>query len=59
MRRNKDRNRICPKCRSALVAQGDLWVCPRCLLIWRGDTFEPLTREALGLTSLYDYFFRT
>lgn len=59
MRRSKDRNRMCPKCHGALVAQGDLRVCPRCLLICRGDTFEPLTREALGLTSLYDYFFRT
>lgn len=59
MRRSEDRNRTCPKCRNALVAQGDLRVCPSCLLIWRGDTFEPLTKEALGLTSLYDYFFRT
>lgn len=57
--RSNDRIRICPKCQNALVAQGDLQVCPHCLLIWRGDTFEPLTKEALGLTSLYDYFFRT
>jgi len=32
-------------------------VCTRCLIIWHGDTFEPLTGEAFGLTSLYDYFF--
>lgn len=51
------RNPVCPRCGTPLVAQNQILVCSRCLIIWHGDTFEPLTGEALGLASLYDYFF--
>jgi hypothetical protein len=56
--KRKRQRRVCPRCRQPLIAHDELKVCAVCLLIWRGDTFEPLTREALGLSSLYDYFFR-
>ena len=51
--------RTCPRCQRRLAWQGRLRICTRCLLIWRGDTFEPLTQDTLGGTSMYDYFYRT
>ena len=51
--------RSCPRCQRKLICHQGLWVCARCLLIWRGDTFEPLTPHTLGVASMYDYFFRS
>jgi ribosomal protein L37AE/L43A len=53
------RHRSCPRCQRRLISHQRLWLCTRCLLIWHGDTFEPLTPDSLGVASLYDYFFRS
>lgn len=47
----------CPRCQEKLILYRKLPICARCLLIWRGDTVEPISREALGLATLTDYFY--
>jgi uncharacterized paraquat-inducible protein A len=58
MKKNRAKLRNCPRCQTPLVPYRDRAVCGRCLLIWRGDTFEPISREALGLAALSDYFYQ-
>jgi len=38
----RSKPRHCPFCRQQLERQKNQWVCLHCLLIWHGDTFEPL-----------------
>lgn len=59
MFKRRKQKRTCPRCQTRLTTQGRVMVCTRCLLIWHGDTFEPLTQDTLHVTSLYDYFFRS
>jgi hypothetical protein len=47
---------ICRLCRSALEQTEDGLICPSCLVVWHGDTFEPLEEDPSGLSS--DYYFR-
>lgn len=55
---NGKRLRTCPRCQEKLQAREHVWVCTRCMLIWHGDTFEPLTKDDFG-SQYDDYFFRT
>ena len=51
--------RQCPMCRvklEVLERRSRRLVCRRCLLVWHGDTFEPITQEALGSATFYDLF---
>jgi hypothetical protein len=57
-KRRLRRQKTCPRCREKLQVRGNLHLCTRCLLIWHGDTFEPLNRENVG-SAYDDYFFRT
>lgn len=57
-RTNGKKMRTCPRCREKLQWRERVCVCTRCLLIWHGDTFEPLTKD--DFSSQYDdYFFGT
>ena len=57
MKKKARQRQICPRCDEELILYRKLPICARCLLIWRGDTFEPISREALGLATLTDYFY--
>ena len=48
--------RKCPICRQALEHRDAQWVCLHCLLIWHGDTFEPLVTNPKGKPPL-DIFY--
>jgi len=48
--------RKCPFCRQPLEHQKAQWVCLHCLLIWHGDTFEPLVTDPKGKPPL-DIFY--
>ena len=50
--------RVCPRCQQSLARNDGQRICPRCLVIWHGDTFEPLSQDNLGVASLYEFFFR-
>ncbi|MEW5873589.1 MAG: hypothetical protein AB1752_00230 [Candidatus Zixiibacteriota bacterium] len=42
--------RRCPMCKNKLEHSrdnGGALLCPRCLVLWHGDTFEPLKTEKL------------
>jgi len=47
---------MCHEKLELLERRSRLLVCRRCLLVWHGDTFEPITQEALGTSSFYDLF---
>jgi len=46
----------CRLCRSALEQTEDGLICPSCLVVWHGDTFEPLEEDPSGFSS--DYYYR-
>jgi len=48
----------CPRCQEKLQTRDRVWVCTHCMLIWHGDTFEPLTKDDFG-SHYDDYFFGT
>ncbi|MBI5867818.1 MAG: hypothetical protein HZB43_05955 [candidate division Zixibacteria bacterium] len=51
--------RQCPMCRAKLELlekRSRVLVCRHCLLVWHGDTFEPITQNALGWSHFYDLF---
>jgi ribosomal protein L37AE/L43A len=59
MIRIRRKPRLCPRCRAKLELlerRSGVLVCRRCLLVWHGDTFEPITQEALGSATIYDLF---
>jgi len=58
-RRKKPYFRFCRMCRSALEPVEEGWICPSCLVLWHGDTFEPLEDDAPGLPPYFDFNFGT
>jgi ribosomal protein L37AE/L43A len=46
----------CPLCHHELDRKGIVWICFHCLIIWHGDTFEPVSLETLGRAALDDLF---
>ena len=49
----------CRLCRSALEPSGEVWICPSCLVVWHGDTFEALESDSVGLPPYLDFRFGT
>jgi len=49
-------NHKCPLCHNDLDRKGQTWICLHCLIIWHGDTFEPISFERLGRAALNDLF---
>ncbi len=47
---------ICRFCHSPLEQNNKQWVCPSCLIIWHGDTFEPIRLDPTRTPPL-DMFF--
>ena len=46
--------RRCPLCHHKLERRSRVWICLHCLIIWHGDTFEPISLETLGRAALDD-----
>ncbi|GAB4313703.1 MAG: hypothetical protein Kow0074_00350 [Candidatus Zixiibacteriota bacterium] len=48
--------RTCRFCKSPLEERNHQWVCLSCLIIWHGDTFEPIRLDPTRIPPL-DMFF--
>ncbi len=49
-------HRTCPHCKGSLERRRREWLCLRCLLIFHGDTYEPIQQSLEGDT-FFDLFF--
>jgi ribosomal protein L37AE/L43A len=49
-------NHHCPLCGEKLERKEAVWICYHCLLIWHGDTFEPIEPGSEGQQALDDWF---